>query len=154
MYRLIATLSLLASIQACRPANEPERNDLSSVVRCMEKQEDRDSYLLVTKCEPLGPAKEFLGTWFDGFEEAEFEEGYSTVPARLESRGGVELVFSPASRKLVPQADEDRASAYQIRFIGRKSLVAEDRPFTTVVVDRLISIREVPRDSNYGEQLR
>ena len=90
------------------------------------------------------------GTWFVGFEESSFTAGYSKVPAIAGNRG-VQLVYSDAAARLLPVMKAGDSAAYQIAFIGRRTLL--DQPeLQRIVVDRLITAQKVPRLANPSEE--
>ena len=109
----------------------------------MEAQHTTDDYVLVTKCEPLGPQRKFQGTWFVGFELSVFRNDYAGVPA--EPNGHEYDLVAPALVSGRAHA-RDRAgvSAYQVTFLGREYQVANKPDPNHLVADRMLSVRSVP----------
>jgi hypothetical protein len=71
------------ALAACHAKDVQRSLDPKTVSACMDAQHSHDDYLLVTKCEPLGPQERFQGTWFTGLEMDAFAKGYSKTPADL-----------------------------------------------------------------------
>lgn len=112
----------------------------------MHAQESHDDYVRVTKCEPLGPKESIKGTWFVGFEESLFRIDYGKVPADVGNRNDIYRLIAPEPLNTVAhEKDAVSATAYQITFVGRKSLLPPLGGQSTIVLDNVISIHPVNR---------
>ena len=135
--------SLLA---ACHSGGERKSSDPHAVSACMAAQHSHDDYLLVTKCEPLGPQESFAGTWFVGFELSVFRKGYAAVPAEPPTSTGnaYELVVPTKLSTSMYAKYPEGPSAYQVTFLGRESALPFMPGVKLVVADRVLSLRPVP----------
>ena len=138
-------LLVLFSIVGCDVRSQ-ESPDLNSVMACMARQQGHDDFIVVTRCEPLGPERHFSGTWFAGFEVSSFRMGYDSVPAELGRPAKLHrLVVEKELNTQIHSKDYAGVAAYQVEFYGRASLLSRTDLPGTIVLDRLIRIRQVPR---------
>jgi hypothetical protein len=153
MNKRLAKAIVLVSVTltACHEKDVTKSRDPEAVSACMDAGHSHDDYALVTKCEPLAPQEMFQGTWFVGFELSVFREGYAGVPAELGAslHSQYEIVAPASLNERVHAQDSNGASAYQVSFLGRQSLIPETK---MMVADRIVSIRRVPLSPNFAER--
>lgn len=122
----------------------------------MAGQQSHDDYLQVTKCEPLGPEVKMQGTWVVGFEISVFRKNYLGIPADLGT--GTEdlydLIAPTALEDRVHAKDSEGPAAYEISFLGRVSELPRMGGSTTVVADRVLSLRRVPISPSVSQPRR
>jgi len=116
---------------------------------CMHSQATNDDYLLVTKCEPLGPSEKFEGTWFFGFETSLFRRGKQAsagVPEKFAdiTPDDYQLIAPTSISSAVLDRDPSRICAIHVVFVGRPSLLRVKPEPVTVVVDKMLAMRAVP----------
>lgn len=137
---------MVFAIAGCHAENKDEATEVKSISECMAAQHNKDDYFLVLKCEPLGQKEIFKGTWFVGFEESGFRRDYEEIPATGEAKAEAYLVAPPDVNASVHEPDAIRNSAYQVTFTGRESLTPWAPGVSLIVIDKLTSIRRVPRN--------
>ena len=135
-------------IGACQPKDAPRAADPRTVSACMAAEHSHDDYLLVTKCEPLGPTRTFHGTWFVGFEMSVFRMDYSGIPADLGNPFDQYWIVVPTSLdRRVHARDAVGPSAYQVTFQGREALLPKRPGEKLIVADRMLALRAVSMNS-------
>ena len=107
----------------------------------MSSQSTHDDYLLVTRCEPLGKSERIAGTWFVAFEASLFKEGRPARGGRLTEYH--ELIVPAQLNDAVHKVDATGYAAYDVVFIGRRSLLQLKSEPSTIVADRVVSMRRV-----------
>lgn len=134
--RVVAAILLLGLV-GCRE----RQTDPKAVLTCMSSQPSRDAYSLVTQCEPLGESQRFAGTWFVAFETPLFKEGRPSKGDRLTQYHRL-IVPSPVD-DAVHKVDPAGYAAYDVVFMGRRSLLQQTSEPTTFIADEIISMRRV-----------
>src|SRR5689334_10870128 len=133
----VAAALLLIGLVGC----SEKQSDPKAVLACMSSQPSRDDYSLVTRCEPLGESERFVGTWFVGFETSLFKEGPASKGDRLTQYH--RLIVPPAINGAVHKVDATGHAAYEVVFVGRRSLLQQTSEPTTFVADKIVSMRRV-----------
>src|SRR5262245_61913778 len=137
-------LSLALLVAGCGSPNGPNDNEVvlnlqaigttTGYEQCHDGQNLRD-------CVPLLAPQHFSGVWEFGFEESTFDR-------KDRASEPVEFEPTPEMRQIAEKRWETdpRYRAYEVEFVGRRSaVVGQFGHFDTlVVVDRLLSMKEVP----------
>jgi len=134
----VAAAVLLLGLACCRE----KQTDVKEVLACMSSQPSRDDYSLVTRCEPLGKSERFAGTWFVAFETSLFEEGGASTSDRLTEYH--RLVVPTPVNDAVHKVDASGYAAYDVVFVGRRSLLQTSEP-SIFVADKIVSMRRVQK---------
>jgi hypothetical protein len=150
MLKQFSVLLCLVLIMGCGQRSAVKIDDRGTVAKCIASRRGRSDYVLLTRCVPLSRPMRLEGTWFVGFEESAFNAGYSRVPA-ISDNGGIPLVYSDTAAKSLPTVGDGQRAAYRIAFIGRRTLIGEPI-LQRIIVDTVISIKEVPRLPNATEK--
>src|SRR5690348_3378816 len=117
---------LLLGLACCRE----KQTDAKEVLTCMSSQTSRDDYSLATRCEPLGKSERFAGTWFVGFETSMFkEEGASRIDRSTDYH---RLIVPTPLDDATHKVDSSGYAAYDVVFVGRRSLLQTSEPSTFV----------------------
>ena len=136
----LLTVFALFGCQARAPAPSGTIEEiLVSVSDCMHKEASNDDYVLVTKCEPLGPSHRMEGIWIVGFERSSFRELNSD--GQFENEAWLVAPEAITTRAYRPNTPGFRS--FRISFNGRVSKVPMLRDTRQVVLDELLSMREV-----------
>ena len=133
----VAAVILLLALACCRG----KENDPDAVLACMRSQPNRDDYSLVARCEPLGRSERIAGTWFVAFETSLFREGHASTGDRLIEYHRL-IVPTPVSGA-VHKVDATGYAAYDVVFVGRRSLLIQAPEPSTIVADKIVSMRRV-----------
>lgn len=143
MLKNLPIAAFLFSGLGCDQSSVSKTTTEDSILKCMSKQHSSSDYDKITSCYPLSRQMHFQGTWFFGFEESVFLPGYSKTPARSNGQG-IPLIYRKTLGRTMPVIHEGQRGAFQIAFVGRRTL--DNRPaFRAIVVDRLISAEPVSR---------
>jgi len=148
---IVILLCLLSLSGGCRMNDQRKPARVHSILECLSSEKSARNFAAVSECVPLSRPLRLKGTWFVGFEESAFRRGYLRAPATSDIHD-VPLIFSDAAAKFAPPIKDGQASAYQLDFVGRFALV-DRADLQVVVVDRVISIREVPRSETRSQGL-
>lgn len=133
----VAAGILLLGLACCHQ----KRADPKPVLSCMASQQGHDDYLLVTRCEPLGKSERIAGTWFVAFELSLFKKGRPTRDDRLTQYH--QLIVPAPLNAAVHKIDATGVAAYEIVFMGRRSLVQAGPEPNIFVADKIISMRRI-----------
>ena len=89
-------------------------------------------------CFPFSEPERISGAWITGFETNEFYENERVSPSLVNKRvGDTQLEIE------IPARPGPSLQLYQVDFVGRRSLCYMGFPHHIIVVDRIISHREV-----------
>jgi hypothetical protein len=106
---------------------------------CSERYPDKNGPGLLLGCFPFSEPERISGAWVIGFETNEFYEGEKVSASLINKRvGDTQLEIDIPLRRPGPFPQ-----LFQLNFIGRRSLCDMGFPHHIVVVDRIISRREV-----------
>ena len=133
----IAAAFLLLGLACCRE----KQADPKAVLACMSSHPSRDDYSLVTSCEPLGKSEKIAGTWFVAFETSLFKEGRVARGDRLVEYH--QLIVRAPVNDAVHKVDATGYAAYDVVFVGRRSLLQPNSEPRTFVADKIVSMRRV-----------
>lgn len=134
--RVAAAILLLALAGWREKQPDPE-----AVLTCMSSQPNRDDYSQVTRCEPLGKNERIAGTWFVAFETSLFKEGHASKGDRLTEYH--RLIVPTTIGEAVHKIDAKGYAAYEVVFVGRRSLLQLPSEPRTFVADKIVSMRRV-----------
>jgi hypothetical protein len=133
----VAAAILLLGLTCCRE----KHTDPKAVLACMSSQPNRDDYSLLTRCEPLGKSERIAGTWFVAFETSLFKEGRASTGDRLTEYH--RLIVPTPVNDAVQKVDATGYAAYDVVFVGRRSLLQQTSEPSTFVADKIVSMRRV-----------
>jgi hypothetical protein len=146
--RLTAIAPIMLLLAACNEESPPVA-DPKQVIACMSAQQTSDDYLLVTKCEPLGPKNKFEGTWVVGFETSLFTTAHHKLNLKDQKvTDKFSTIIVPAKfRRRIHSQDPARYITYRVVFVGRESLMLPKEGHQIIVMDEIISME--PMNSGF-----
>ena len=107
-------------------------------LRCAERNDGRGDLDVLLACFPFSKSEPVVGAWVFGFETNHFFEGEQASPEHLKGR-----VSATGLEPGLELGLDTRPKAYQVEFIGRRSRCDMGLPSNIILVEKVISKREL-----------
>ena len=135
-----ACVIILFSVISCTKPLSCDAPPLE-IRKCIDRWHQVSDRAMFLKCYPFSGPEHFKGVWAFGFETNIYVDGESPTTKLIEEKlGDTELVMD---REPVGPFPAGFARTFAIEFVGRRSLCEMGFPHHYIVVDRVISQREV-----------
>lgn len=137
-WRALGTMSLL-----CLPTMSVGQT--RAQVQCALRDRNADEASVLVKCLPFGRLARIHGVWVTGFEFDRFFENLSSPPKHWNApmRRTTGLSFPQDGGAAYADPGHGALRAYRMSLLGRKSAVPVGMDGAVIVVEQVLSIRQV-----------
>lgn len=132
---LLLAVGLGSCVESPLPNCNPSREEAFG---CLERHRGKSGREMLLACYPFSKPERIEGAWVAGFETNEFYEGEPVSESLVGKRVGDTQLETE-----IPVRSGPFPQLHKLDFVGRRSLCDMGFPKSIIVVDRVISRREV-----------